>query len=187
MIFLPDKPADNDEIRLGAKQIRDNFNGIINDGIVIPKPAIYGQGVPENNVGQEFERYIDTLTGDEYVKSGTNWRLMADFGMPVEKTQSLGNVQGTVAINAASGNIAAFTAVGDITVSLEAAAPAGYCRVITLVIANGGSCLITWPVTIKWSDGSAPTLTEEGVDLITLFTVDGGNNWFGMLSGGGFN
>lgn len=75
MAFFPDKPADNDEIRLGAKQIRDNFNGVINDGIVIPKPATYGSGTPKNSDGNNFERYIDILTGNEYIKITGTWEL----------------------------------------------------------------------------------------------------------------
>lgn len=79
MAFFPDKPADSDEIRLGAKQIRDNFDGIINDGIVIPKPPLAGDGVPPTTLGQSGERYIDALTGNEYIKVNDVWVLSVDL------------------------------------------------------------------------------------------------------------
>lgn len=187
MAFYPDKPADSDAIRLGAGQIRENFKAVVNDGIVVAKPPIYGESTPGDSIGANFERYIDTLTGNEYVKENGAWQLKAVFSAPVEEAQMLGNVQGTTTINAAAGNIVTLRVTGDLAISLEASVNSGYCRVLTLMITNGGAYLVTWPTTINWADDTVPMLSANGTDLITLFTVDDGGNWLGMLSGGGFN
>jgi len=55
---------------------------------------------------------------------------------------------------------------------------------ITLKLTNGGSATITWPP-IKWSGGTAPTLTTSGIDIINLFTDDGGTTVYGILAGKG--
>ena len=52
----------------------------------------------------------------------------------------------------------------------------------TLKLTNGGSSVITWPVTVKWPSGTAPVLTASGVDIITFFTDDGGVTVHGLLA-----
>lgn len=79
MAFYPGKPADSDAIRLGAGQIRENFKAVVNDGIVVAKPPIYGEGAPEDSLGANFECYVDTLTGNEYVKVSGVWILSVDL------------------------------------------------------------------------------------------------------------
>jgi hypothetical protein len=48
-----------------------------------------------------------------------------------------------------------------------------------------GGRVITWPASIKWPGGIAPTLSSGAnkIDLVVLETVDGGTTWFGALAG----
>ena len=48
-----------------------------------------------------------------------------------------------------------------------------------------GSRTITWPATIKWAGGVAPTLTggANKIDVFALVTYDGGLNWLGFVAG----
>lgn len=111
----------------------------------------------------------------------------ADLDAPTEKVQALGNKSGTVAINAANGNIATLTATGALTITLTASAASGYGRVLTLIMTNAGNYAVMWPSSVKWADGTAPTLTASGTDIVTLVTTDNGATWRGMLSGGGYS
>lgn len=47
--------------------------------------------------------------------------------------------------------------------------------------ATGSARTITWPASVKWPGGVAPTLsaTSGAIDIITLLTEDGGTTWFG--------
>ena len=55
---------------------------------------------------------------------------------------------------------------------------------ITLKISNGSAGhSITWPDSVRWASGSAPTLPASGVDIFTLFTHDAGLNWYGFTAG----
>lgn len=47
--------------------------------------------------------------------------------------------------------------------------------------ATGTARAITWPASVKWPGGVAPTLssTSGAIDIITLLTEDGGTTWFG--------
>lgn len=46
---------------------------------------------------------------------------------------------------------------------------------------------ITWPASVAWSSGAAPTLStgDGAVDVFTFFTTDGGVTYFGFTAGQG--
>ena len=46
-----------------------------------------------------------------------------------------------------------------------------------LELQNGGAATVTWPSTVDWPGGTAPTLTTSGFDVIVCITDDGGTNW----------
>ena len=46
-----------------------------------------------------------------------------------------------------------------------------------LELRNGGAATVTWPSTVDWPGGTAPTLTASGFDVIVCITDDGGTNW----------
>jgi hypothetical protein len=52
-----------------------------------------------------------------------------------------------------------------------------------LELTNGGAFAITWPVSVDWPGGTAPTLTAAGVDQLVFTTRDGGTTWFGFVAG----
>lgn len=43
-----------------------------------------------------------------------------------------------------------------------------------LALTNGGAFAITWPASVVWDGGGAPSLPGSGVAVIEFFTVDGG-------------
>ena len=59
----------------------------------------------------------------------------------------------------------------------------GKAGAFTLIATFSGSPAITWPVSVKWAGGTAPTLTAAGIDVFTFMTTDGGTTWFGFTSG----
>jgi len=50
---------------------------------------------------------------------------------------------------------------------------------IVLLITNGGAFAITWPASVSWLNGAAPTMRAAGVSRILLETRDGGTTWYG--------
>jgi hypothetical protein len=53
----------------------------------------------------------------------------------------------------------------------------------TIALVNAGAYVITWPNTVKWAGATAPILTSAGTDVLTFYTLDGGNNYYGFLIG----
>ena len=54
--------------------------------------------------------------------------------------------------------------------------------VFILELTDGGSAVLTWPAAVKWPNGTAPTLTVSGIDLLSFVTDDGGTTWRGVVS-----
>ena len=58
--------------------------------------------------------------------------------------------------------------------------PSGKSTMFNLILTNGGSYYtVTWPASVKWSEGIPPTLTSSGIDVLTFLTIDGGTTWYG--------
>ena len=52
-----------------------------------------------------------------------------------------------------------------------------------LELTNGGAYVATWPASVDWPGGTAPTLTSSGVDQLVFTTRDGGTTYFGFVAG----
>ena len=52
-----------------------------------------------------------------------------------------------------------------------------------LRLTNGGAFAITWPASVDWPGGTAPTLTSSGVDQLVFTTSDAGTTWYGFVAG----
>ena len=95
----------------------------------------------------------------------------------------------TYAANAASGNLFAVTLTANCTLSITGATSGKTCSLTFALKQDGtGSRTVTWPGSVKWSGGTAPTLTTNGgkVDFISLLSYDGGSVWFGFISGANY-
>lgn len=167
--------------------VNNTKNELVSTGIVIPKPSLYGDGVPAANIGQTNQLYIDIKTGNHYLKNSSGvWEVKLSLDSPVEKVQTLGNCSGSITISAANGNIVTLTVKGTLSINLNANTSGSYGRVLTLIMTNGGSYTITWPSSVRWARSMAPLLTATGTDIITFITTDNGAKWFGMLGGSAF-
>jgi hypothetical protein len=59
----------------------------------------------------------------------------------------------------------------------------------TLILtADGTQRTITWPASVKWAGGAAPTLTSTNSkkDVLSFITTDSGSNWLGFVGGQNF-
>lgn len=52
-----------------------------------------------------------------------------------------------------------------------------------LKVTAGGTHTLTWPSSVDWAGGTAPTAPASGeTDVYVFYTVDGGTNWYGALA-----
>ena len=87
------------------------------------------------------------------------------------------------AVDLSLGNVQTYTLSGNQTLTFTNPPASGSAGSFTLIVTNGGSATLTWPTSVDWAGGTAPTLTSSGVDVLTFLTVDGGSIWYGFAAG----
>lgn len=94
---------------------------------------------------------------------------------------------GTLTLDCSVGNVFAVSLNANITtLSFTNVPSTGTAFGLTLMLtADGTARTITWGSAVKWSGGTAPTLTSTNakVDVFVLVTHDGGTNWYAFTSG----
>jgi uncharacterized protein YjbI with pentapeptide repeats len=97
---------------------------------------------------------------------------------------------GTLVLNLETSNIftvALNAAITTLTISNPPASGSG--GSFTLIFtADGTARAVTWPTSIKWAGGTAPTITSTSgkVDSFAFFSSDGGTSWQGYVGGQNF-
>ena len=97
---------------------------------------------------------------------------------------------GTLTLNLETSNIFTVSlnaAITTLTISNPPASGSGGSFSL-LLTADGTARAVTWPASIKWSGGTAPTLTSTSgkIDTFAFFTSDGGTSWTGYIGGQNF-
>ena len=107
-------------------------------------------------------------------RDGTNWGYLSGA------SQVVAGSGGTVNVSFASGNIIDMTLTASTTLTLAGHVVGTY--IFELTQGGTGSYTITWPASVKWSGGTAPTLTATvgKTDIVTLF--HDGTNFYGTYS-----
>ena len=131
------------------------------------------------SVGQRVLKAGDTMTGELNNQDNLVTRpKFKDYSLQaVVKT----SVSATTTLDLTEGNFFTVLAGGSTTYvfanppvsSANGPAAGGF----VLELQNGGAATVTWPSTVDWPGGTAPTLTSSGFDVIVCITDDGGTNW----------
>ena len=97
------------------------------------------------------------------------------------------NSTATYTIDLENGNVFEITLTADCTFTFSNPPVSGKAGSFTLVLKQDGTggWAPTWPASVDWAGGSAPTLTStaSAVDILTFLTTDGGTTWYGFLAG----
>lgn len=78
---------------------------------------------------------------------------------------------------------------GNTTYTFSNPAAAGEASAFTLKIIQGSTArTITWPSSVDWAGGTAPTLStaNNAVDVFVFYTIDGGTTYYGFTAGQAF-
>lgn len=103
-----------------------------------------------------------------------------------ENTTAVSISSGTITLDVATANVFTLTRNAAITSVVFSNVPsAGTACSIVLKMESGGTFSVTWPVSVKWPGGTAPTLTDTvgQTDTVVLYTDDGGTSWLGFTAG----
>lgn len=111
-------------------------------------------------------------------------------GGGVETLNAMGSGSGTRSINLASGNVVSATLSGNTTFTFTGATASTACSFGLYLTQDGtGNRTVTWPGSVKWAGGTAPTLSTaaSAVDVLVFETINGGTTWYGSLVGTNFS
>ena len=94
----------------------------------------------------------------------------------------------SVTLNIRDGSVYTITLAHNIgTFTWSNPAGSGYSSSFTLKVTQDGtgSRTISWPASVDWAGGTAPTLSTgaNDVDVFVFFTVDGGTTYYGFTAG----
>jgi len=137
----------------------------------------------------------NTITLDAVTLSGTvsaaDQLIQRPKFQDVSETVVTANSTTTYTCNLESGNVFKITLTGNCTFTFSNPPATGSYGAFRLeLIQDGtGSRSATWPASVDWPSGSAPTLTSTattGKDVLFFETTDGGTTWLGYASGQDF-
>jgi len=115
-----------------------------------------------------------------WMYAGSKWN---DIG-GVYKRYDTGSGSGTQSINFNSSSSAhvtrEFTLTGTTTFTFDNPPKAGTCITVTVIQDSTGSRTLSWPSTVKWSGGTAPTLTTTGNKRDSFTFYWNGSNYYNI-------
>lgn len=106
------------------------------------------------------------------------------------ETRVQANTGTTYTVDLENGNVFELTLTGNCTYTFSNPPATGISGSFTLIQKQDGtgSRTVTWPSSVDWAGGTAPTITAtaSSTDVFTFTTVDGGTTWYGFTAGQAF-
>ena len=88
------------------------------------------------------------------------------------------------AIIATTGNVFNHAPSADVAYTFSNPPTTGSAYDFTLKVTPSATVTITWPSSVKWAGGTAPTAPASGeTDVYSFFTTDGGTTYYGFQAG----
>jgi hypothetical protein len=95
-------------------------------------------------------------------------------------TETKATVDG-VNIDLSTANYFTKTITEPTTLTVSGIPPSGYTLSFILELTDAGTHIVTWWSGLTWKNGTPPTLTATGVDILGFYTYDGGTTWRGLV------
>lgn len=131
-----------------------------------------------NSVSFDISSQMGTSQGIYFKPDGTKMYIT---GQTADAVYQYSTASYTQALDLSTGNTFSFTPSGATTVSFTNP-PASGTAVGFAVEINGDGSAITWPSSVKWDSGTAPTATASK-EVYTFITTDGGTTYYGKKAG----
>lgn len=105
----------------------------------------------------------------------------ADLKAVENKTQlnrnDFGTTSGTKTMDLATNRYFTITPNGTVTFAFSNVPSGTLATGVIVRLSNSGGHTITWPASVKWPGGTAPSLATAGTHLVMLVTDDAGTIW----------
>ena len=115
-----------------------------------------------------------------YIKSDSSKLYL--IGTAQEKVFQYSTSAGTASLDLSTGSYFSFTPSATTTVSFTNAPASGNATGFSVEVNNSGGYALTWPSSVKWPSGTAPTATSSK-EVYAFVTTDGGTTYYGKKAG----
>jgi hypothetical protein len=147
----------------------------------LPSARLAGQYTGITRVGT-----LDQLTMSGDINLVGNQLQQASFWVYNEFVFQSAISSGTLQISLNASNVFRCARNANITTVQFLNPPTtGWAYSFTLIFdANGTAHTVTWPASVKWPGGTAPTLTSTNgrSDILTFYTQNAGATWYAMVA-----
>ena len=141
----------------------------------------------DSNLSWTYDDAGDTLTISLSNSISTDSIANDDYN---ETTQTISSASGTTDLDLSVANTFRVEAIDNVTFTFSnvTSTPAGNSITVYVVESDGaGPYTLSWPTSVVWNGGSAVGEVAQNSNIeISLLTDDGGTEWRGRKSGGGF-
>jgi hypothetical protein len=153
----------------------------------LPAPTVVGiGGVPVDPPDGVATDYLNGLGHWTAPGGGTGFVTNTLGGKEV--VQTIAALGATYTLDLANGNVFDATLTAACTLTFTGATAGTACSFTLLLRQNGtGGWVTTWPGSVVWPGGSAPTVgtTASTLSEFVFETIDGGTTWLGHAVGAG--
>jgi len=187
-LTVPTKNAVRDKIEAMAsglysdEQAQDAVGTILVDTTTID--LTYNDGTPSITAAIVSSAPLPgspTTTTQSYGDSSTKVATTAFVQAALATSIDDGNSSTADTIDFSAGNVHKSTLTGNCTYTFTA--PPTGSVVVLKVIQGSGPYTVTWPGTVKWPAGAAPTLTTTNAHMDVFTFLWDGTDYFGVVSG----
>ena len=129
-----------------------------------------------------------TISGIHTHSGNTTFSNWADFKTMVETVSAPTISTGALTLDLSNStifNVNLNASVTSLTISNAPATSNKATGFILILTADGTARTIAWPLSVKWANGSAPSITSTNgkKDVLTFFTADNGTSYNAFISG----
>ena len=115
--------------------------------------------------------------------NGTDYDWVVSGGSGTQQTENVGTISsGTLDLS--TGNVFSDAPAANVTYVFNNPPSSGTAYGFTLKVTPSGTYTVTWPASVDWAGGTAPTAPASGeTDVFTFYTQDGGTTYYGFQAG----
>jgi len=128
---------------------------------------------------------LGTSEASKVVTADANGVVTFDNGK-IEEVTAITSTAGAATINLRDGDNFTHTLSENVTYTFSNPASSGKASAFTLkVVQDSTARTITWPASVDWAGGTAPTISEGSgdVDYFVFITTDSGTTYYGFTAG----
>ena len=153
----------------------------------LPDPTVVGiQGTPVDALPASATEYLDG-TGHWSTPPGSGTGYVTNVGGGKEVINTIAASGASHTLDLSLGNVQDLTLTASCTLTFSGATAGVFCSFELFLRQDGtGGWATTWPGSVVWPGGSAPTLdtTPSNLTVLAFGSEDGGTTWYGFPSHG---